>query len=66
LQIPVLAGPIEATAAGNILVQAIALGHLPSLAAAREVVRRSTDIKRFDAGETGPWNEAYERFLNLT
>lgn len=37
----VLAGPVECTAIGNILVQAIALGHLPSLAAAREIVRTS-------------------------
>src|SRR5207249_7469708 len=42
LQIPVLIGPVEATAAGNILVQAITLGHLPSLAAARQIVRDST------------------------
>jgi rhamnulokinase len=38
LKIPVIAGPTECTALGNLLVQAIALGHLPSLDAAREVV----------------------------
>ena len=38
---PVLAGPIEATALGNVLIQAIALGHLASLGGLREVVRAS-------------------------
>jgi rhamnulokinase len=47
LKIPVLAGPTECTALGNILVQAIALGHLPSHAAAREVVRNSFELKTF-------------------
>src|SRR5437764_3256598 len=53
LQIPVIAGPVEATAAGNILIQAITLGHLPSLAAARTVVRASSDL-----GQMQPRNPA--------
>ena len=43
---PVLAGPVEATAIGNVLVQAIGLGVLGSLAEAREVVRRSFEVRR--------------------
>ena len=39
--LPVLAGPEEATLLGNLLVQAIALGEIGSLAEARDVVRRS-------------------------
>ena len=38
---PVLAGPMEATAIGNVLMQAIAAGEIADVAAAREVVRRS-------------------------
>ena len=48
LGIPVLAGPVEATALGNVLVQAMALGHLPSLAAARELVGNSFPLTRYE------------------
>lgn len=65
LQLPVVAGPIEATAAGNILVQAIALGHLPSLAAAREVVRASFDTPTIAPAGATAWNAAYARFEPL-
>jgi rhamnulokinase len=65
LQIPVVAGPVEATAAGNILVQAITLGHLPSLAAARAVVRSSNELAQFSPMEQIVWQEAFERFESL-
>jgi rhamnulokinase len=61
LQIPVLAGPVEATAAGNVLIQAIALGHLPSLPAAREVVRNSMGMRRIQPQPTASWLAAYDR-----
>ena len=44
LNIPVIAGPVEATATGNILAQAIACGELKDLADARETIRRSFDL----------------------
>jgi rhamnulokinase len=44
----VIAGPVEATAAGNVLVQAIGAGEVKDLAAAREIVRRSFEIEVFD------------------
>jgi rhamnulokinase len=44
----VLAGPVEATALGNILTQAVTLGHLDSLAAGRELVRRTASVKIFE------------------
>jgi rhamnulokinase len=65
LQIPVLAGPVEATAAGNILVQAIALGDLPSLASARAVVRESFTVRAFEPQDSGDWQAAYGRFQGL-
>jgi rhamnulokinase len=43
----VLAGPTEATAIGNLAVQMIAGGELPGLTAAREMIRRSFEIKEF-------------------
>ncbi|HWL52050.1 MAG TPA: rhamnulokinase family protein [Chthoniobacteraceae bacterium] len=61
----VLAGPAEATATGNLLIQALALGHLPSLAALRQVVADSVTPARFEPQEAPLWDAAYERFLNL-
>jgi rhamnulokinase len=66
LQIPVLAGPIEATAAGNILVQAIAMGQIPSLDAARQIVRCSSELIPMEPREKQGWDLAYERFLKIT
>lgn len=65
LQIPVLAGPVEATAAGNALIQAITLKHLGSLSAARQVVPDSFTVTTVEPGNPAAWNEAYDRFLRL-
>jgi rhamnulokinase len=62
---PVLAGPVEATAIGNVLVQGIGLGILRSLDEAREVVRRSFDVKTYDPRNPEAWQEPYGRFLKL-
>jgi rhamnulokinase len=62
---PVLAGPVEATAVGNVLVQAMALGHLSSLEEGRALVRRSFEVTSYEPGERGPWDEAYGRFLEI-
>jgi rhamnulokinase len=63
---PVHAGPAEATLVGNLLVQAIALGELGSLADAREVVRRSFSPQRYEPETSGAWREARERFAALS
>ena len=47
LGIPVIAGPVEATAMGNILVQAMADGRLDNLEAVRDVVRNSVELRTF-------------------
>ena len=62
LKIPVLAGPTECTALGNILVQAIALGHLESHETAREVVRNSVEVKTFTPQDPAKWDAAAARF----
>jgi len=61
----VVAGPVEATAAGNILVQAMAVGALKSLADIRAVVRNSFTVKRFEPSDTATWDKAYERFMEI-
>jgi rhamnulokinase len=60
---PVLAGPVEATAIGNVLVQAIGLGLLSSLADARDVVRRSFEVRTYEPKGQERWQEPYQRFL---
>lgn len=63
--LPVYAGPAEATAAGNILVQAMALGKLKSLAEIREIVRRSFDLKVYEPADRERWEDAYVRWRKM-
>jgi rhamnulokinase len=64
-KLPVLAGPTECAALGNLLVQAIALGHLESQEAAREVVRHSFALVPFTPQDTASWDAAATRFEKL-
>ncbi|MBV9865912.1 MAG: rhamnulokinase [Abitibacteriaceae bacterium] len=67
IQRPVIAGPVEATATGNILVQAMARGELSNLSDIRAVVRRSFSPETFepDTQAAGHWDAAYEKYLSL-
>jgi rhamnulokinase len=63
---PVLAGPVEATALGNLMVQAYARGHLASLEEIREAVRRSVEVQEYEPqGGEERWQEAYEKLRGL-
>ncbi|MDZ5619712.1 rhamnulokinase family protein [Nocardioides sp. HM23] len=60
--LPVLAGPVEAAALGNVLVQGRALGaDLPDLAAMRSLVRRSYDVRRYEPRGGADWANAEAR-----
>jgi rhamnulokinase len=61
----VVTGPVEATAIGNVLVQAIGLGHLGSLAEARAVVRNSFAVEEYYPGNRAGWDEAYAKLQKL-
>jgi len=63
--LPVIAGPVEATAIGNLLVQAMALGHIDSLAELRAVVARSFELEHYEPEETDRWSDAFERFETI-
>jgi rhamnulokinase len=63
--LPILAGPVEATAIGNIIAQAIALGHIDSLPAARAIIANSFELDTFQPENTSVWDTAYERYLEL-
>ena len=62
---PVFAGPIEATAIGNILVQAMATGEIASLADARKIVRNSFNVKRYEPQDAKQWDQAYQKYCQL-
>lgn len=62
---PVHAGPIEATAIGNILMQAIGRGHLSSLPDLRSVVARSFPVTVYDPRDPSAWTDAAARFAKL-
>ncbi len=57
----VITGPIEATASGNILMQAIATGQNKTLAEAREIVRKSFEMKEFQPQDTAEWLKQYKK-----
>lgn len=63
--LPVFAGPTEATAIGNVMVQALASGQVQSLAEIRGVVATSFPPVRFEPQEQEAWNEAFVRFHKL-
>ncbi len=62
---PVVAGPSEATAIGNALIQARAAGVVGSLQEMRHIVSESTDTLRFEPSPGNEWDEAYMRYNNL-
>jgi rhamnulokinase len=62
--LPVTVGPVEATAVGNLLVQAVATGRLASVAEGRSLVARSFPMTTY--GPQGDWIEARARFAAVT
>jgi rhamnulokinase len=61
----VVAGPVEATALGNIAMQAIGAGELADVNAAREKIRKSDEIAVYEPKNGAMWEEAYQKFLRL-
>jgi rhamnulokinase len=61
----VLAGPVEATATGNVMVQAISAGDVGSISEARQIIRRSFEVQQYEPRNTPAWDEAYPRFLKV-
>ncbi|MBN1250425.1 MAG: rhamnulokinase, partial [Anaerolineae bacterium] len=61
----IVTGPVEATALGNVLVQAKALGQLASVAEGRQVIAQSFDLETYEPRDSGAWDEAYAQYLTL-
>lgn len=65
LGIPVIAGPVEATALGNIILQLIALGEIESIEEGRKIIRDTEKVKIFEKEHTPDWDEAFGRFCEI-
>ncbi len=63
--LPVVAGPSEATAIGNLLMQAKAAGLITEKNAMRRLVRNSVELEIFTPSETNTWHNQYQRYLEV-
>ena len=61
----VVAGPVEATAMGNIMVQAMATGQIESVNAGRNLVAKSFDLKMYQPANYKVWDEKYQKIKNV-
>lgn len=61
----VVAGPVEATALGNIMVQAVAAGYINDISAGREAIAVSIERQIYEPQESTLWEEMYQRFREL-
>jgi hypothetical protein len=61
----VVAGPIEATALGNIAIQLVGIGAVANLAQARDLIAESFPPRIFNPRDTAPWDNAYRNFKSL-
>ena len=61
----VVAGPIEATAIGNVIVQMVAQGAVASVQDGRELIRNSFQVETYEPRHADPWDRAYEQFVEL-
>ena len=55
-------GPYEAIAAGNVMMQKVALNGLQSLGEGRDLIRKSFQTRRFEPAHSDDWATAYIRF----
>ena len=62
---PVLCGPTEATAVGNLMIQAMALGQVKDLSEIRQVIKESFPTIDYAPEDVEQWDDAYQRFLKI-
>lgn len=63
--LPVVAGPSEATAIGNVMIQAMAAGEATDVSAMRQLISRSVPLKTYQPQDTSSWDIAYLHFKNV-
>lgn len=65
IDIPVIAGPIEATALGNIVLQLIALGEIETIEQGRKIIVKSEKLTSYMPKHSSEWDKAYERYIEI-
>lgn len=65
INIPVIAGPVEATALGNIVLQLIGLGEIKNVEEGRKIIAKTENLKHFEPNHNDMWDSAYERFVEI-
>lgn len=63
--VDVYAGPVEATALGNIAVQMMAIGEIADLKEARKIIKNSFDTRKYTPENVAEWHKAYETFKTI-
>lgn len=63
--LPVIAGPVEATALGNVLIQLTALGELNSLEQGRALIAKTQSVQQYEPKRYEIWNQNYKRYCEL-
>ena len=66
LGMPVLTGPVEGTAIGNIMLQAKAAGLVSDIIQMRNIIAESIEMKTYLPKDTAAWDKAYEKYINIT
>jgi sugar (pentulose or hexulose) kinase len=61
----VIAGPVEATSIGNLLVQMASCGAIGSITEGREIIAESSELIYFEPTDNAQWDQAYNRFLEI-
>lgn len=62
---PVVTGPVEGAAMGNLLAQAMALGAVQNITELRQIVRNSEAVETYSPHHTAQWEDAYQKMLAL-
>ena len=62
---PVIAGPVEAAAAGNLIMQAVATGELSSIEEVRALIKNSFEVTVYEPAGTASWKQSYGRFKDI-
>lgn len=65
IDISVIAGPVEATALGNMILQLIALGEIESVEQGRKIIANSENLIEYKPNHTAQWDEAYEKYVKI-
>lgn len=65
INMPVIAGPTEATALGNIILQLIGLGEIKNVEEGRKIIQKTEILKHFKPHHNSEWDLAYEKFVKI-